>query len=160
MTDRGTQVLVHIRESVATITLNRPERGNALTTELKRELVAAVRRVGSDEAVRAVVLTGNGPAFCVGQDLAEHAETLRTRPDEAFDTVSAHYNPIVHGLATMPKPVLASINGSCAGAGLGFALACDLRIAVSDARFRTAFTGIGLTCDSGVSASLARAIGS
>src|SRR5262249_6113447 len=92
--------------SVAVVTLNRQDRPNTLTTELKEALVEAVERTGADTGVRAVVLTGSGKAFCVGQDLGEHAEALRTDPATAFDTVEKHYNPIVAGLAGMPKPVV------------------------------------------------------
>lgn len=141
------------------LTLNRPDRYNALNGELRAALLAALREVADDDAVRAVVLTGAGRAFCVGQDLDEHAETLRTDPSSALRTVTEHYNPITRTLAGMPKPVIAAINGSCAGAGLGFAMACDLRIAAAGTKFCTAFTGIGLTADSGLSASLARALG-
>jgi 2-(1,2-epoxy-1,2-dihydrophenyl)acetyl-CoA isomerase len=141
--------------SVATITMTQP----ALTGQVKTALVAAIGEAGKDPEIRAVVLTGAGKAFCVGQDLKEHAATLRADATHAFDTVEEHYNPIVLGLATMPKPVIASINGLCVGAGLGFALACDLRIASSKAKFGTAFTAIGLTCDSGLSVTLARAVG-
>jgi 2-(1,2-epoxy-1,2-dihydrophenyl)acetyl-CoA isomerase len=145
--------------AVAIVTLNRPDRRNALTRELKESLVQALESVGADDAVRAVVLTGTGKAFCVGQDLGEHAESLRADPASAFDTVQRHYNPIVRLLAGMPKPVVAAINGTAVGAGLGFALACDLRIAAESATFATAFAAIGLTADSGLSASLAHAVG-
>jgi 2-(1,2-epoxy-1,2-dihydrophenyl)acetyl-CoA isomerase len=145
--------------AVAVLTLNRPARYNALTTELKTELLAAVEDLGKAEDVRALVLTGAGKAFCVGQDLGEHAEALRADPSTAFDTVTEHYNPIVAELADMAFPVVAAINGPCVGAGLGFALACDLRIAAAGLKFSTAFTGIGLTADSGLSASLAHAVG-
>lgn len=144
--------------AVAVLTLNRPARYNALTLELKTALVQALRAVAASDA-RALVLTGAGKAFCVGQDLAEHAEALRADPVAAFDTVGAHYNPIVQGLAELPFPVVAAVNGPCVGAGLGFALACDLRIAAAGLKFATAFTGIGLAPDSGLSASLAHAVG-
>ncbi|MFC0113784.1 enoyl-CoA hydratase/isomerase family protein [Kibdelosporangium aridum] len=141
--------------AVATITMT----SAALSTRVKNDLLDAITEVSKDSEVRAVVLTGTGKAFSVGQDLNEHAETLRADAAHAFDTVEQHYNPIVLGLATMPKPVIASINGLCVGAGLGFALACDLRIASAKAKFGTAFTAIGLTCDSGLSVTLARAVG-
>lgn len=152
-------VLVERVGAVAVVTLNRPDRRNALTTELKNALVAALREIGEDAGVRAVVLAGTGKAFCVGQDLAEHAEALRTDPEHAFDTVEQHYNPIVRALAGMPKPVVAAINGPAVGAGLGFALACDLRVAAEGASFATAFAAIGLTADSGLSASLVHSLG-
>lgn len=144
--------------AVALLTFNRPARYNALTLELKSALVAAVAALASSD-VRALVLTGAGKAFCVGQDLGEHADALRTDPATAFDTVTAHYNPAITGLTELPFPVVAAVNGPCVGAGLGLALACDLRIAAAGLRFATAFTGIGLTADSGLSASLAHAVG-
>nr|WP_042183045.1 enoyl-CoA hydratase-related protein [Kibdelosporangium sp. MJ126-NF4]CEL15324.1 Enoyl-CoA hydratase [Kibdelosporangium sp. MJ126-NF4]CTQ95634.1 Enoyl-CoA hydratase (EC 4.2.1.17) [Kibdelosporangium sp. MJ126-NF4] len=141
--------------AVATITMTSP----ALTTRAKSDLADAVAEVGKDPEVRAVVLTGTGKAFSLGQDLKEHAQALREDAATALDTVKQHYNPIVLGLTTMPKPVIASINGLCVGAGLGFALACDLRIASTRAKFGTAFTAIGLSTDSGLSVTLARAVG-
>lgn len=142
-------------EAVATITLLTPSMGRSA----KEELIEAVDRAAGDKEVRAVVVIGTGRVFCAGQDLGEHAEALRAHGDSAFDTVAEHYNPLVTSLATMPKPVIAAINGSCAGAGLGLALACDLRLAAEGVRLTTAFTAIGLTPDSGVSASLSRAVG-
>lgn len=144
-----------VQGSVTTIRMTTP----ALTSVAKQHLVAALERVAADEAVRAVVLSGTGRVFSVGQDLTEHGQTLRAEEGEAFATLHEHYNPIVTLLATMPKPVVAAINGTCAGAGIGLALACDLRIAAAGARFVTAFTSIGLTPDSGLSASLSRALG-
>ncbi|MBV9315442.1 MAG: enoyl-CoA hydratase/isomerase family protein [Pseudonocardia sp.] len=144
---------------VAVVTLNRPAQRNALTVELKSALVDELSKVSADSSVRAVVLTGAGKSFCVGQDLREHANALRADPVTAFDTVERHYNPIVELLATMPKPVIAALNGSAAGAGLGFALACDLRLAAEGSTFATAFAAIGLTADSGLSAHLVHALG-
>ncbi|MHA6617833.1 enoyl-CoA hydratase/isomerase family protein [Pseudonocardia sp. DLS-67] len=145
--------------AVAVLTLARPARYNALTLELKNALLAALGELAAAQDVRALVVTGAGKAFCVGQDLGEHAEALRGDRATAFDTVAEHYNPIVRGLTDLPFPVVAAINGPCVGAGLGFALACDLRVAAAGASFSTAFTGIGLTADSGLSASLAHAVG-
>lgn len=145
--------------AVVVLTLNRPGRYNALSVELKTALLAALRELAAADDVRALVLTGAGRAFCVGQDLGEHAEALRSDPSSAFDTVVEHYSPIVLALTDLPFPVIAAVNGPCVGAGLGFALACDLRVAAAGLKFATAFTGIGLSADSGLSASLARSIG-
>ena len=145
--------------AVAVLTLNRPAKYNALTTELKVALLAAIRELETQADVRALVVTGAGRAFCVGQDLGEHATALEADPATAFDTVTEHYNPIVSGLVDLAFPVVAAINGPCVGAGLGFALACDLRVAADGVKFSTAFTGIGLSADSGLSASLAHAVG-
>lgn len=153
-------VLVERDESVVTVTIDRPQQRNALNAATKVELREMLARIGADETVRAVVLTGAGSAFCVGQDLGEHAEALRADPATAFDTVDEHYAPIVTALATMPKPVIAAVGGVCVGAGLGFALACDLRVFAEDAVLGTAFSGIGLTCDSGLSSTLVAAVGS
>jgi 2-(1,2-epoxy-1,2-dihydrophenyl)acetyl-CoA isomerase len=146
-------------EAVAVVTLNRPDRRNALTVELKEALREALQAVAADDRVRAVVLAGSGRSFCVGQDLLEHAAALRDDAATALDTVRRHYNPIVSTLATMPKPVVAAINGTAVGAGLGLALACDLRVAAETATFATAFAAIGLTADSGLSATLVHSLG-
>jgi 2-(1,2-epoxy-1,2-dihydrophenyl)acetyl-CoA isomerase len=159
MTNAPQPVLVERDGAVATVTINRPDRRNALDTATKVALRDALVEVAADATVRAVVLTGAGSAFCVGQDLAEHAAALQADAATAFDTVDEHYSRIVVALATMPKPVIAAVSGACVGAGLGLALACDLRVLSSSAKFGTAFTAIGLTCDSGLSASLVRAVG-
>ncbi len=153
-------VLLDVTDGVATITLNRPEGMNALTLEAKTALLAAVTTVAGDEAVRAVVLTGSGRAFCVGQDLREHAALIEAGDPAPLSTVREHYNPVVTAIAAMPKPVVAAINGTAAGAGLGIACVCDFRIGSSGSRYTTAFAGIGLTADSGLSWTLPRLVGS
>ena len=145
--------------AVVVLTLNRPARYNALTVELKSALRASLALLADADDVRAAVLTGAGKAFCVGQDLGEHAEALAADPGSSFNTVVEHYNPIVTELTELPFPTVAAINGPCVGAGLGFAMACDLRVAAAGLKLSTAFTGIGLTADSGLSASLAHAVG-
>ena len=153
-------VLVDTSGAVTTITLNRPDGMNALTLEAKEALLAAVSAAAVDDSVRAVVLTGTGRAFCVGQDLREHAELLAAGDPAPLSTVTQHYNPLIAAIVTMPKPVIAAINGTAAGAGLGIACACDFRIGAAGSRYTTAFTGIGLTADSGLSWSLPRLVGS
>ncbi|MDT0321816.1 enoyl-CoA hydratase/isomerase family protein [Streptomyces millisiae] len=154
-------VLYEATDGLATVTLNRPEALNALNLPTKEALLAAVRRAAGDPGVRAVLLAANGRAFCVGQDLAEHADALAGErvADAAMRTVAEHYGPIARTLAEMPKPVVAAVNGPAAGAGLGFALAADYRVVAAGASFNTAFTAIGLTADSGLSWTLPRVVG-
>ena len=155
-----TDVLLTDRsDGVATLTLNRPDSMNSLSVELKEALGAAIAEVGADSSVRSVVLTGNGRGFCVGQDLREHVDLLASGDPAPLSTVTVHYNPIVLGLAGMPKPVVAAVNGMAAGAGAGLAFACDFRIASTGAGFLLAFANVGLTLDSGVSWTLPRLVG-
>jgi 2-(1,2-epoxy-1,2-dihydrophenyl)acetyl-CoA isomerase len=144
---------------VRTLTLNRPAAFNSLTNELKDALVAALQGAAADDAVRAVVLTGAGKAFCAGQDLKEHVTALQAGEARLWETVDKHYNPIVRALTEMPKPVIAAVNGMAAGAGASFAYACDLRITAESAKFLMAFANVGLTADSGASWTLPRLIG-
>lgn len=148
-----------LADGIATITLNRPDALNALTVDAKEALLTALQTAAQDESVRCVVLTGSGRAFCVGQDLREHVEQLATANDKPLTTVRDHYNPIALTLATMPKPVIAAINGVTAGAGLSLAMLADLRIATASAKFTTAFAGIALSCDTGSSWTLQRLVG-
>ena len=153
-------VLVDVADGVATITLNRPEAMNSLDIATKVALRDAVHAVADDAGVRCVVLTGNGRAFCVGQDLKEHITILQSgSSDVLFSTVDEHYNPIVTALATMQKPVVAAVNGVAAGAGASLALACDLRIMADTAGFNFAFAGVALSCDTGSSWTLPRLVG-
>jgi 2-(1,2-epoxy-1,2-dihydrophenyl)acetyl-CoA isomerase len=147
---------VDVDGPVATITLDRPEALNALTVPVKVALREALERLAVDRAVRAVILTGAGRAFCAGQDLAE-----RERPDAAPLDVELRerYNPIILALRAMGQPVIAAVNGVAAGAGASIAFACDLRIAAEDARFVLAFGRIGLVPDSGATWFLPRLVG-
>lgn len=157
-------VLYDVSDGLATITINRPEAMNAMNVEAKVALRDAARAAADDPAVRAVLLTATGRAFCVGQDLKEHVELLSagetTGSGGVMSTVREHYNPIVRALTGMPKPVVAGVNGVAAGAGLGFALAADYRIVADTASFTTSFAGVALTADSGVSWTLPRLVGS
>jgi 2-(1,2-epoxy-1,2-dihydrophenyl)acetyl-CoA isomerase len=148
-----------LSDGVATLTLHRPDAMNALNTELKVALRDALVSAADDPEVRAVLLTGAGKAFCVGQDLAEHAKNLQGDLDAVWSTVPEHYTPIATTLATMPKPVVAAVNGVAAGAGAAFAFACDFRIVADSARFTMAFSAVGLSADSGSSWTLPRLVG-
>ena len=152
-------VLLNLTDGVATVTLNRPEAMNALDLATKNLLLTTLAEVAADPAVRCVVLTGNGRAFCVGQDLREHVTLLSTRDPSLWSTVHKHFNPIVDLIATMNKPVIAAMNGVAAGAGASFAFAADLRIIVDTGSINLAFAGIALSCDSGASWTLPRLIG-
>lgn len=142
-------------QGVATITLQGP----ALSHRSRAELIAALESVAADAGVRALVLTGTGRAFCVGQDLTEHVQALHADPATAMGVVAESYNPLALALAAVQVPVVVGINGACVGAGLGLALGGDLRIAAAGAPFGTAFTGIGLSSDSGLAARLVHAVG-
>jgi len=155
----GAGVTIARGDAVAIVTMDRPDRRNAMTAELKTRLRDALAAVAEDPSVRAVVLAATGPAFSVGQDLAEHAAALEGGAAAAFATIREHYSPIVRTLMTMPKPVLAAVGGTCVGAGLGLALASDHRVFAAGAKLGTAFGGIGLTLDSGLSVTLPRAVG-
>jgi len=149
-----------VNDGIATITLNRPDAMNGLDVATKEALLDAVHQAAQDDAVRCVVLTGSGRAFCVGQDLKEHITILESSDAESlFRTVEEHYNPIVTALATMPKPVVAAVNGVAAGAGASLAFACDFRVLTEAAGFNLAFTGVALSCDTGSSWTLPRIVG-
>ncbi|MFB7912678.1 enoyl-CoA hydratase/isomerase family protein [Streptomyces sp. NPDC056061] len=156
-------VLHEVSDGLATITINRPGAMNAMDTAAKVALREALRSAAADPAVRAVLLTATGRAFCVGQDLREHVgkleEARASGSGNALSTVREHYNPIVRAITEMPKPVVAGVNGVAAGAGFGFALACDYRVVADTASFNTSFAGVALTADSGVSWTLPRLIG-
>jgi 2-(1,2-epoxy-1,2-dihydrophenyl)acetyl-CoA isomerase len=153
-------VLLHVEDGVATITLNRPEAMNGLDVATKDLLRDTVHRVAADPEVRCVVLTGSGRAFCVGQDLKEHLAGLKGEADVPLSqTVEQHYNPIALALATMPKPVIAAVNGVAAGAGASLAFAADFRVVVDSAGFNTSFAGVALSCDTGSSWTLPRLVG-
>ena len=152
-------LLIDDADGVRTLTLNRPEAYNSLTLRLKEDLLTALRAAASDEAVRAVVITGTDRAFCAGQDLKEHVALLQASDPAPLSTVESHYNPIIETVTGMPKPVIAAVNGMAAGAGASLAYACDLRIAATSAKFLMAFANVGLTADSGASFTLPRLIG-
>lgn len=151
-------VRYQVADGVATIVMDRPESLNSLTVEMKLDLLGAFQQAATDQAVRAVVLTGAGRGFCVGQDLKEHGDGLAAG-DTELRTVRDHYNPLIEAIVGTPKPVIAAVNGPAAGAGASLAFACDIRIAADTASFLMAFAKVGLGPDSGASWTLPRLVG-
>lgn len=147
---------VEIEGPVATLTLDRPAALNALTVPMKGALLDALTSIAAKRAVRAVILTGAGRAFCAGQDLAERDDPAAAPLDVEL---RERYHPIVRTLRAMDQPVIAAVNGVAAGAGASLAFACDLRISSDEARFVLAFGRIGLVPDSGATWFLPRFLG-
>ncbi|MCS6895669.1 MAG: enoyl-CoA hydratase-related protein [Bacteroidia bacterium] len=148
-------ILYETRDSVAYITLNRPDRYNAFNEKMSHELLAALREVRKAKAVRTVVIRGAGKAFCSGQDLKDIIGVERS----LGESVEKRYNPLVTAIHELEKPVVASVNGVAAGAGAGLALACDYVIASKSASFVIAFVNVGLSLDTATSFHLVRSIG-
>jgi 2-(1,2-epoxy-1,2-dihydrophenyl)acetyl-CoA isomerase len=138
------------------ITLNRPERLNALTVEMAAALAAALDDAVADKTCRAILLTGAGRGFCAGQDLTE---IIGASPAD-LDRLLAHYHPLILKIRTLPIPVVCAVNGVAAGAGANLALACDIVLAARSARFIQAFARIGLVPDCGGTWFLPRLVGS
>ena len=148
------EVLTERDGAVLTITLNRPEVFNAFNAALHAALAAALEEA-ADPGVRAVVVTGAGRGFCAGQDLKEFSEM----PESIRERLEQTYHPNIRAIRGLAKPVIAAVNGPCAGAGLSLACACDLRIAADTATFVPGFIGIGLVPDSGGSWFVHRLLG-
>jgi 2-(1,2-epoxy-1,2-dihydrophenyl)acetyl-CoA isomerase len=150
---------VTLAGAVATVTLDRPHAYNALTGAMLASLLVTMRALDRDAAVGAIVLTGAGKGFCSGQALDDADSIPPGRTWSIGTVVLERYNPLIVAMLNGAKPILAAINGVVTGAGLGLALACDLRIASTDAVFSTGFAKIGLAVDAGVSLLLPRTIG-
>jgi len=155
-------VIVHVHDGVGLIQLNRPERMNAIGELTRKQLAEAIKQAERDDAVRVVVLTGAGRAFCSGADVTEMVTEggggMKTS-EEVGNVLRNEYLPMLTRLRTMPKPVIAAMNGPAAGIGASFALACDIRIATPEAYLLEAFVNIGLAPDGGVSWLLPRIAG-
>jgi 2-(1,2-epoxy-1,2-dihydrophenyl)acetyl-CoA isomerase len=153
----ASQVLTTTQDGVLTVTLNQPARFNALSGALLHELAAALRAAERDAAVRVIVLTGAGKAFCSGADITEF--NIGDAPLDPGEHLRTILNPLTVRMRSTEKPILAAINGVAAGAGLSLALACDLRFAAESARLVVAFVKIGLVPDAGCLYFLPRLVG-
>jgi 2-(1,2-epoxy-1,2-dihydrophenyl)acetyl-CoA isomerase len=155
-------VKVDVEGGVGWIRLNRPEKMNAIGALTRRQLGDAIKQAERDEGVRVVVLTGSGRAFCSGADVTEMTQGgeggMRT-PEDVGNVLRNEYMPMLTRLRTMPKPVIAAMNGPAVGIGASYALACDIRIATPEAYILEAFVNIGLAPDGGVSWLLPRLVG-
>jgi len=147
-------ILYEVRETVAWVTLNRPEKLNSFNKEMHNELLQALNTADEDSNVRAIVLTGAGRAFSAGQDLAEVDESI-----DYGDLLRSRYNPIIEKMAYIGKPIISAVNGTAAGAGFSLALASDFRLVSEKATFLNAFIHIGLVPDSGNTYYLPRMVG-
>jgi 2-(1,2-epoxy-1,2-dihydrophenyl)acetyl-CoA isomerase len=154
------QVKVENEGAVGWIRLNRPEKMNAIGALTRKQLGEAIKQAERDDSVRVVVLTGSGRAFSSGADVTEMSNSggMHT-PEEVGDILRNEYMPMLVRLRTMPKPVIAAMNGPAVGIGASFALACDIRIATPEAYLMEAFVNIGLAPDGGVSWLLPRLAG-
>src|SRR4030088_2830182 len=159
-TEVEVHVNVHVHDGVGLIQLNRPDKLNAIGALTRQQLGEAIKQVERDDAVRVVVLTGSGRAFCSGADVTEMAQDGGLRsPEDVGNVLRNEYMPMLTRLRTMPKPVIAAMNGPAVGIGASFALACDIRIATPEAYLLEAFVNIGLAPDGGVSWLLPRLAG-
>jgi 2-(1,2-epoxy-1,2-dihydrophenyl)acetyl-CoA isomerase len=150
-------ILVETRDGYRQITLNRPDRLNALTAAMGEALLAALDEAERDPGCRAILLTGAGRGFCAGQDLTEVMPTEAGPPD--LGPLLDGYNAIIRRLRTLPMPVVCAVNGVAAGAGANLALACDIVVAAASASFIQAFARIGLIPDVGGTWALPRLVG-
>ncbi|HAF15573.1 MAG TPA: hypothetical protein DCK93_15410 [Blastocatellia bacterium] len=143
------QIDISEDSGVTTITLNRPEKMNALAGHMRRDLAEALETAGSDRNVHVVVITGAGRAFCAGGDVAAMADLIERRDADEFSRLLGSARRVVTAIRQMTKPVIASVNGPAAGAGCNLAFACDLRIAATTATFSQSFSKVGLHPDWG-----------
>jgi 2-(1,2-epoxy-1,2-dihydrophenyl)acetyl-CoA isomerase len=150
-------LIYEIQDNVALITMNRPDKRNALNAELNADLFSAFQQAHTDETVRAVVLTGAGKGFCAGADLTSFSSTLS--PDDIYNAIVSAYNPLMSLITALKKPVIAAINGAAAGAGMSLALACDLQVMAHNASLMMAFSNIAFVPDAGATWFLVRQIG-
>src|SRR3954466_11065265 len=142
-------VLFSVDAGVQRITLNRPEKLNALNSEMLEQLARALERAKHESEIRAVLVPGAGRGFCTGQDLAERDVRPGAPPIDLSISLGKYYNPLVRRMRELPKPIVCAVNGVAAGAGANLALACDVVIAARSASFVQAFSRLGLVPDAG-----------
>lgn len=153
------EFLSELKDGVLRLTLNRPEALNALTGTMLRGLAEAVNKAGRDKNVRAIALAGAGRAFCAGADLGDVKKRMKDGGFEHGDELRRAFNPLILAIRRVEKPVVCAVQGTAAGAGASLALACDLKVCSSDAKFLNAFAKVGLVPDSGMTWHLPRALG-
>lgn len=150
-------LLYSVENGICSLTLNRPDVFNSFNEELSAEIIDALKKTAKDETVRVVVISGNGKAFCSGQDLKDIKGKLGDR--SLGESVLRRYNPMILGIREMAKPVICKLNGVAAGAGASLALACDIIVASENASLIEVFANVGLVPDSGSSFFLPRLVG-
>ncbi|UUM32437.1 2-(1,2-epoxy-1,2-dihydrophenyl)acetyl-CoA isomerase PaaG [Vibrio japonicus] len=153
-------ILFQVEAGVAVITLNRPKQLNSFNPDMHKALKQALKLAETDDSVRAVLLTGTGRGFCAGQDLNDRNVNSGAEMPDLGESIEKYYNPLIKQISSMPKPVIAAVNGVAAGAGANIAFACDIVFAAKSASFIQAFCKIGLVPDSGGTWTLPRLVGS
>jgi len=148
-----------IEDGLARLTLNRPDRLNSFNAQMHEEVRAAMETVQRDDGIRCLLISGNGRAFCAGQDLSDRDVAPGDDAPDLGETLERKYNPLIRSLVTLEKPVVCAVNGVAAGAGANIALACDIVIAAESAKFIQSFCSIGLVPDSGGTWTLPRLAG-
>lgn len=152
-------IIFEIKDGVARLTLNRPDRLNSFTVKMHGEVAAALTEVENNKGARVLVLTGAGRGFCAGQDLNDRAVAPGAEPVDLGHSVENYYSPLIKRLSGLRMPVICAVNGVAAGAGANIALACDIVIAAKSAKFIESFANIGLIPDSGGTWHLAKHVG-
>lgn len=153
------ELLVDVKDGVLTLTLNRPEVLNALTMGMMKGIKDALKSAATDKAVKAVIITASGRAFCAGADLGDLKKRQSVKTFSLGDELRDHFNPLVSQIRRLEKPVIGAINGLAAGAGASIILAADLKVCAEKATFLNAFVRVGLVPDSGMTYSLPRFVG-
>jgi len=152
-------VLTENRDGVLLLTLNRPDRFNSFDVPFIKQIRATFEKLGHGQDVDAIVLTGAGKAFCAGMDLNAAKNALKERPSQLVLDLTEQLHPLIIDIRKLAKPVVAAVSGAVAGGGYGLALACDQRIAATNAKFTPAYSKLGISPDGGVTAFLPRMVG-